>query len=62
MEYMRQRWGFSFSFESVIGGRHVYKLVWTPFIGEILSLSAEDGNENDPYAVAVIKDSAVVDQ
>ena len=31
-------------------------VVWTPFIGEILSLSAEEGNENDPYAVAVMKD------
>ena len=29
----------------------MYKFVWTPFIGEILSLSAEDGNEHDPYAV-----------
>ena len=35
-------------------------VLWTPFIGEILSLSAEDGNENDPYAVAVMKDSAVI--
>ena len=43
---------FSFTFESVIGGHHVYKFVWTPFVGEILSL----GNENDPYAVAVMKD------
>ena len=31
------------SFESVIRGHHVYKFVWTPFIGEILSLGAEDG-------------------
>ena len=36
--------------------------VWTPFIGETLSLSAEDGNNNDPYAVTVMKDSAVVGQ
>ena len=39
--YMRQRW-FSFTFESVNGGHHVYKFVWTPFIEEILSLSAVD--------------------
>ena len=26
-----------------------------PFIREILSLSAEDGNENDPYAVTMMK-------
>ena len=30
---------FSFTFGSVIGG---YKFFWTPFIGEILSLSAVD--------------------
>ena len=35
----------SFTFVSVIRGHHVYKFVWTPFIVEILSLSAEDGNE-----------------
>ncbi len=39
----------------------VYKLVSTPFIGETLSLSPENGKENDPYqAMAVIKDSAGV--
>ena len=32
---------FSFTFESVIGGHHVYKLVWTPFIGEVLSLKVQ---------------------
>ena len=29
---------FSFTFEGVIRGHHVYKFVWTPFIGEILLL------------------------
>ena len=28
----------------------MYKFVWTPCIGDILSLSAEDGNENDSVA------------
>ena len=47
---------FSFTFESAIRGHMCTKFVWTPCIGEILSLSVEDGNENDPYAVAVMKD------
>ncbi len=51
---------FSFTFESVIRGHHVYNSVWTSSFGEILSLSPEDGNENDAYAVAVMKDPIVV--
>ena len=50
---------FSFSLESVIRGHHIYKTVWTPFTGEILTLTIEEGNENDPFAVAVMKDSVV---
>ena len=42
---------------SVIRGHHVYKTVWTPFIGQELSLKAEDGNA---HAVAVMKDGSVV--
>ena len=45
---------FSFSLESVIRGHHIYKTVWTPFTEEILTLAIEEGNENDPFAVAVI--------
>ena len=52
---------FSFTFECVIGGHHVYKFVWTPFIRDILSLSAEHGNENDP-SQWLMKDSAVIGQ
>ena len=51
---------FSFTFESVIRGHHIYKSVWTPFIGETLSLTIEDGNAEDPYAVAVMKGTAIV--
>ena len=51
---------FSFTFESVIRGHHVYKSVWTPFIGETLSLTIEDGNAEDPYAVAVMKGTTIV--
>lgn len=51
---------FSYTFESVIRGHHVYKAVWTPRIGETLSLAKEDGNVEDPYAVAVLKGTTVV--
>ena len=39
---------------SVIRGHHVYKSVWTPEVGEELSLVTEDGNEHDKYAVASV--------
>ena len=43
---------FSFQMESVIRGHHVSKTVWTPFVGEVLSLSPESGNEHDRFAVS----------
>ena len=49
----------TFSLESVVCGHHVYKRVWTPFIGEQLTLKHED-NANDWRAVSVIKIDAVV--
>ena len=51
---------FSFRFESVIRGHHIYKDVWVPFIGEILRLGRENNNEQDHHAVAVLKDNATV--
>ena len=39
---------------------HVYKNIWAPFAGEQLSLQAEEDNEHDKYAVAVLKDDYVV--
>ena len=50
----------TFSLESVVRGHHVYKRVWTPFIGEQLTLKHEEDNANDWRAVAVIKIDAVV--
>ena len=41
-------------------GHHVYKAVWIPVIGEELLLRAEDNNEHDNHAVAVIKGSNVI--
>ncbi len=51
---------FSLQMESVIRGHHVYKFIWTPSVGQILSLSREDGNVHNPYSVSVLKDAAIV--
>ena len=48
------------SFSSVIRGHHVYKTIWTPYLGEELVLATENGNLFDRHAVAVIKDGEVV--
>ena len=50
---------FDFLFDERFRGHHVFKSSWTPFIGETLPLNIE-GNEHDPHAVAIMKDSAVV--
>ena len=41
------------SIHSVIRGHHVFKHIWTPYVGEILALQQEVGNEHDRFAVAV---------
>ena len=38
---------------TVIRGHHVYKDIWTPYPGEILTCKEELGNIHDLYAVAV---------
>ena len=45
---------------TVIRGHHVYKDIWTPYVGEELSLSPEDDNDHDRYAVAVVKGRNIV--
>ena len=49
-----------FSFESVVRGHHIYKEVWTLFMGETLHCRAESGNIHDLYAIAVERDSEIV--
>ncbi len=48
-----EKWlaSYSYSVSSVIRGHHLYKVIWTPFIGEQLLLEAENGNLEDRYAV-----------
>ena len=41
----------SYNKESVVRGNHVYKTVWTPFIGESLVVNCEIDNSHDSYAV-----------
>ena len=50
----------SFSVDSAIRGHHIFKHVWTPFVGEKLSLVQEHGNKHDRFAVAVTKDATIV--
>ena len=45
---------------SVIRGHHVYKAIWTPIVGENLSLQLEEENEHDNHAVVVMSDNTIV--
>ena len=51
---------FSLQFKSSIRGHHIYKNVWTPSIGESLSLALESVNSHDRFAVSLVKDERVV--
>ena len=44
-----------FLMESVIRGHHVYKYIWSSFVGEELVCWIETGNVHDLYAVSVIR-------
>ena len=41
--------------DSVVRGHHVYKSIWTPFLGEVLRAEMKK-----TYAVAILKDGGVV--
>ena len=45
----------TYSIESVIRGHHVFKSIWSPFVGETLSVKQGKGNRHDRFAVAVIQ-------
>ena len=47
--------------ESCVRGHHIYKTIWNPTVGEELNCMRETTNSEDPYAVAVMRNSAVVD-
>ena len=46
--------------ESVIRGHHIYKWIWRPLVGEVLTLEREEGNSHDRFAVSLLKDAIVV--
>ena len=47
-----------FEVEGSVHGHHVYMQEWRPFIGEKLECQREEMNEQDPYAVAIVKRTA----
>ena len=52
--------GEAFTFVSVVRGHHVYKAVWTPRLGERLTVAPETGNSHDKFAVSVNKLGGIV--
>ena len=48
-----------FEVESCVWGHHIYKHVWTPFVGEELTGTHEIENTKDPFAVTVVHHSTV---
>lgn len=49
----------TFDKESIVTGHHVFKNVWTPYVGE-LSSAQERENQHDRYAVSVKKREELV--
>ena len=49
-----------FEKHSVVTGPHVYKAVWTPTVERVHHLEAEDSNQHDKYARAVMKNDQIV--
>ena len=49
-----------FEVESCVRGYHIYKAVWTPTIGEVLSCTRETVNLHDHYAVKVERSGVIV--
>ena len=50
----------TFNFSSVIRGHHVYKIVWSPVLGEVLETRPESGNEHDRYAIGIVECGEIV--
>ena len=47
----------SYQKASIVKGHHIYKVIWTPEIGEELPVNCEYGNEHDEH---VLKDGEIV--
>ena len=46
--------------KGVVRGHHIYKVLWTPLVGEVLPVDVEENNVHDPNAVAVRKTGVIV--
>ena len=46
--------------ESVIRGRHIYKQIWRPLVGKILTFEHEEGNNHDKFTVSLLTEHATV--
>ena len=46
--------------QSVICGHQIYKQIWWPLVGKILTLKREEGNNHDKFAVSLLKDATVI--
>ena len=51
----------SFRIKSIVHGYHVYKAVWSSYIGEEWLVECEVDNIQDDFAVAILKNSMIVD-
>ena len=50
----------SLSWDSVIRGHHIYKNIWTPFVGEILRVEQEVCNPENHFAVPIVKVETII--
>ena len=50
----------SLHWDSVIHGHHVYKEIWTAFVGEVLRVEQETHNAQDCFTVTIVKDNTIV--
>ena len=41
-------------------GRHIYKQIWWPLVGEISTLEREEGNNHDKFTVSLLKHATVL--
>ena len=48
------------TWQSVIRGHHIYKHIWQPLVGEMLTLEREEGNNHDKFAVSLLKNATVI--
>ena len=50
----------TFQVESCVRGHHIYKVVWSPSLGEVLQCTRELENTKECYTLTVVRRSTVV--